>query len=178
MIKKPSNWIEQRLTVLTEIRNNEPERDWTVREVADAMKQHPLVKQFQPTYGKSTAARDIALINEQLVHRREELAQAYIHAQLELTDEIIEDLVDEYRKLTESDFEDIEKFIKTKVTLSKAILLTQRRQASILPIDAPKKLSIESSHRFDIEHFYQIQQGVNNLMLDDPTVVDGEFELD
>lgn len=188
-IKRPKNWIEQRLTILTEIRNNEPERDWSVREVAEEMQKHELVQRFQPNYGKSSAHRDIALINQQLASKREELAESYIHTQLEITDELIDDLMDEYRSLTQSDFESYdedgspdvfankEKLIKAKVNLSKAILMAQKRQASILPIDAPKKLSIESSHRFDIEHYYQIQQDVNSLLLDDPTVVDGDFEI-
>lgn len=177
-MKKPPNWIDQRLALLTEIRNDQSDKDWSVRDLADEMQKHPLVQKFQPNYSKSTAARDLALINQQLAHKREELAESYIHAQLEVVDSIIEDLVNEYDKLIESDFENIEKFLKTKVNLTKAILMAQKRQASILPIDAPKKLSIESSHRFDIEHFYQIQQGVNNLLLDDPTVIDGDFEID
>lgn len=176
--KKPSNWVEQRLTILTEIRNNDAAREWTVRDLAEEMQKHELVQRFQPNYGKSSAHRDIALINKQLVQKREELAESYIHAQLEITEEMIDDLVDEYRSLASGDFEDIESFLRTKVNLSKAILGVQKRQASILPIDAPKKLSIESSHRFDIEHFYKIQEGVNNLLLDDPTVIDGDFIAD
>lgn len=174
--KKPKNWTEQRTAILAEIRNDEPDRDWSVREVAEAMQKHELVKRFQPNYSKSTAHRDIALVEQNLVKKRDELAESYIFHQLETTDNILEDLLDEYESIAEYEFEEKERFIKTKVALAKTILAVQKRQASILPIDMPKKINIESNHRVDIEHFYQIAQKVDTLILDDPTIIDGEYD--
>ena len=177
-LKKPKNFIEQRLTLLTEIRNNQPERDWSVRDLAEEMQKQELIARFQPDYSKSSAHRDLILIDQQLARKRAEPAESYLHYQLEITEELIDDLMDEYRGLAEYEFEDMSELVKAKVNIAKAILAAQKRQASILPIDAPKKLSIETAHKIDIEHFYQIQQRASLLLLDDPTIVDGDFEMD
>ena len=175
-LKKPKNWIDQRLTLLTEIRNDHPEREWSVRDLAEEMQKNELVVRFQPDYSKSSVHRDLILIDKQLSKRREELAESYIHYQLEITEELIDDLMEEYRSFADYEFEDRADLVKAKVNLAKAILAAQKRQASILPIDAPKKLSIETAHKIDIEHFYQIQQKAALFKLDDPTVIDGDYE--
>ena len=177
-IKRPKNWVEQRLTLLTQIRNNQSEKDWSVRDLAEEMQKHELVRKFQPNYSKSSVHRDLALINQQLSHKREELAEEYIHTQLEIIDDMIEELVEDMEELNIEDFKDSEAYYKTKVGIAKTILQAQRRQANILPIDAPKKLMLESKHRIDIEHYYQIRDRANAIMLDDPTVIDGEFDTD
>lgn len=176
-MKKPKNWLEQRLTILTEIRNDEPERDWSVREISEEMKKNELVRRFNPNYGKSTAHRDLALINKQLISKREELAEHYIHTQLEITDNLIEDLLDEYQAVDDNVYEDHESIVKAKTNLAKTILSIQKRQSAILPIDMPKKLLVDNNFRFDIEHFYQIQRSVDDLiLLEDPAVIDGDFD--
>ena len=179
-MKKPTNWIDQRLTILTEIRNDDPARSWTARETADAMKNHELVKKFQPNYSKSTAHRDIVAIDDQLIEKREELAVSYILFHLEVTDDLIADLVEEYHNVKTGDhtlmFEDRTDVVKAKVNLTKAIIAAQKRQADVLPIDMPKKITVAAEGGFDIEHFYQIrEQAKKQIMLDDPTMVEGEF---
>ena len=180
-IKRPRNWTEQRLTLLAEIRNSRADKDWSVRELADEMQKHELVRRFQPAYSKSSVHRDLSLINNQLASKREELAEEYIHTQLDILDDAVENLVADLERLEmmkdsyEEEFRDAEAYYKTKVNLYKTLLLVQRRQASILPIDAPKKLMLESSHKIDIEHFYQIAERANVLQLDDPTIIDGDF---
>ncbi len=179
-MKKPINWIEQRLTILTEIRNDDPGRSWTSRETAEAMQKHELVRKFQPNYSKSTAHRDIVAIDDQLIEKREELAISYILSHLEVTGDLIANLIEEYVDVDTGNhdlmFDDHLDVIKAKVTLTKAILAAQKRQAAILPIDMPKKVTIAAEGGFDIEHFYQIrEEAKKQVMLDDPTIVEGEF---
>lgn len=179
-MKKPINWVDQRLAILTEIRNDDPSRYWTARETAEAMKKNELVRKFQPNYSKSTAHRDIVAINDELIEKREELAKSYIISHLEVTDDLIANLVAEYNAVDTGDhtllFDDHLDVIKAKISLTKAILAAQKRQAAVLPIDMPKKVTIAAEGGFDIEHFYQIRENAKkSILLDDPTIIDGEF---
>jgi hypothetical protein len=173
--KKPSNWLDQRLTILTEVMNNDTEKDWTVREVADTMRQHPTILMFQPTYGKSTAARDLAIVNKELSKKRHELAEEYIAIQLHVTDELIEDLLKQYDELDDEDaYIDLERKVRSKVAIAKAINTLFVRQANILPIDIPKKIEVAQKHSFSLEDFLELRQRAVG-QLEDPTVIEGYF---
>jgi chemotaxis protein histidine kinase CheA len=180
-MRRPKNWTERRLTILSEIRESDIERDWSVRDLAGEMQKNPLVQKYQPTYSKSSCHRDVALLNNQIASKREELAETYIHVQLDILDDVIGSLVSDLERLEqisetyEDEFRDAEAYYKTKANLIKTLLQAQRRQANILPIDSPKKLMLESTHKFDIEHYYLIAQQAGVLELDDPTIVEGEY---
>ena len=174
--KKPKNWLDQRLTILTEVMNSDTEKSWTVRDIQEAMRAHPAIQEFQPNYGKSTAARDLAVINQEMSKRRKDLAEGYIVSQLNLTESLIDDLYEEYHSLDKPDnWVEPDKKARAKVALAKAINTLFVRQANILPIDIPKKIEIDNKHTFGLEDYLEIREIAGEL--DDPTVVEGDYDI-
>lgn len=93
--------VAQRRAELTKMMMEQPDRKWSVRDMADEAQKRDWFKANQPTYSKSTAHKDYVAVIEDLKEYREELASYYIENHLNTTDAMLEEL--------ETDLDEIEK---------------------------------------------------------------------
>lgn len=183
-----STWVEQRRSILVDVINEEPTKNWSVREIALAMQLHPVVSSIQPSYSKSTAHLDWLAIKGELKEKREQLASEYIDYQLRVTNGLLEDLESKYyeRAAVEADIDEIEDpFMRAQARIAlmnsqrgliNAMETVMRRQSRLVPIDVPKQVQVDSRHvHLDIETFLQIRERVNSQLLSEGEVIEGEL---
>lgn len=143
-------WVAQRRAILAEIIAAEPTRRWSTREMAEAMRDHDIVGAAMPNYGHMTAHRDWLAISEELALRRRELAEQYIDTQLEITDNLLDDLLQEYQELgalRNDDDPDFQlKKMKVKKDLVQAMDRVLARQQTLIPVAVPKQVQVDSRH--------------------------------
>lgn len=146
-------WREQRQTILAELIADRPHENWSWRAMAIAMQSHPVVAKAQPNYGHMTAKRDWLAIHDELKERREELASEYIDAQLELTEQLLEDIQEEYELLNSIDLEELEEkeragFILQRIRAKKDLVASVdkllQRQQTLVPMEVPRRLQVDN----------------------------------
>lgn len=181
-------WREQRLAILMEVINDEPTKKWSVRDMAQAMRQHPVVASIQPHYGKTTAHRDWLAIRDELKERRDELASDYIQSQLDITDEALGDLQREYDNLNKIDISLIDdeemrasiilNRIKAKKELIVAMDRMMSRQQTLVPVTVPKKLEVDERRvEMNLDTFLKMRERALALKDGDESnnVIEGEL---
>lgn len=179
-------WRDQRRAIMMEIINNDPTRHWSVRDLEDEMRKHPLIQKIQPKVGKSTIHRDWLYVKEELAEKRIELAGEYIDYHLNVTDYLLGDLLTEYQKIGEIDLDAIEdEDLKAQLLLNRlsdkqklvtAIDKVMKRQSTLVPIEVPKKLEIEDNKKvtFYAEKFNAIREQVDAKFL--PDIEEGDYQ--
>lgn len=148
-------WRDQRRTLLLEIVNSDPTRDWSIRDLTEKMLQIPDIIRNQPNLGKSTIHRDFLAINGELKSRREELASDYLDRQLDLSEKLIADLYVQYNTIDDvlQDIDEIDDpaeraklkldALSKKATITSAIDRLLGREAKLLPLEVPRKMEID-----------------------------------
>jgi hypothetical protein len=155
------NWIEMRRTILAELIAAKPSANWTSEKMAEEMRAHHIVKSVQPNYSVNSARRDWLTIRGELATKRIELADEYIARQLEVVDNQLERLLEEWddvesiqkpdpivledgTRIEMSDIEFANKKLMLYERLNKSIERLMARQAKLLPIEVPKKLEVRT----------------------------------
>jgi hypothetical protein len=195
------HWIEQRRAILLEIINEQPEKRWSRRQVHEAMKRHPMVREIQPDYSLYTAHTDYVSVFNEIKDRREQLADDYITMQLEIAGYFIDDLLKEYENLNEIDPEWINDVsvradfvldrIDKKTKLQAGVERMFKRIGTLVPTEIPKQLQIDQRQVvMTIDRFQQLAKesslmiGSNNnnkqlsassLGSENDLILDGEF---
>ena len=177
-----THWIALRQEILAKILASKPNNNWTPAKIAEAMKLDPIVSEAQPKYSIVTARRDWYSLSGDLARRRGELVDIYLNDQLEQTDNLLDDLLDEWSNLKEVDIDydsetspatQASQKIKAMNTLSQAIERLMKRQANLLPLEVPKKLEIEE-RRINLDIFLEARN--QRSALKEGVVIDGTFE--
>ena len=193
------HWIEQRRLILLEIINSAPEKRWSRRDVLEAMRNHPVVSETQPTYSLYTAHNDYVSVFSEIKDRREELADDYITRQLEIAGYFVDDLLEEYENLNNIDVEWLDdpqlkaEFlsdrIDKKVKIQTGVERMFNRIGKLIPIEVPKQLQIDQHTVMTLDTFQRLASE-SNLMIGKPEhkqlpaaqpgseedlIIDGEF---
>lgn len=185
-ISNRTHWIEMRQEILAKIIASKPNAKWTDEKMAEAMRGDSLVAVSQPNYSATTARRDWLAIRQELHVKRIELADKYISHQLELSETMLDDLVNQWEEidrleLPETNDQDgdelnhINLFIH-KVNLydklGKAIERVLQRQSMLVPVQVPKKVEIKSQ-TFNLDMYLEAKQ---KAALTDENVIEGDFD--
>ena len=179
-------WRDQRRTILTDIIADDPTVRWSVRKIADAMRDHPLIAQNQPDYGHMTAWRDWGVIRKDLADRREEIAADYIARQLDITDGMLEELQTDFENLSSINFDKIEdeavrgkilvESLRTKKDIVAAIDRLLGRQQTLVPIAIPKKIKVDSTHTsLNLDTLLEYKKEALRAELELGNVIEGEL---
>lgn len=182
-IFKRDKWIYQRQAIMAEIIACDPAKRWSARQLAAAMREHPLVSRYHPDYSHNTAWKDYLALRNELKDRRNELAGTYIESQLEISDAIIQDLWNDYNELNLIDPKDLvpearaqylADKIEKKDTITRAIERMFKRQAALIPdVEAPKKVDIHSvGVTMTLDQFLEIKKQALGGDVIDGEVVD------
>jgi hypothetical protein len=148
------------------------------------MQQHPTVMQNQPNYGHMTAWRDWGVIRKDLIERRDEVAADYIASQLETVDELLDQLEQDFKDLSDIDYNEIEDeavrarlmvdSFRTKKDIVAAIDRLLGRQQTLVPIGIPKQLKIDSTHTsYNLDRLLELKKQA--LELAEGDVIEGEI---
>lgn len=175
-------WVEERRNILLEVMSSAPEKEWTSRELALAMKEHPIIQRKQPTYSKSTAALDMESIRGDIFEQRQDIAAIVLRQQLTTTEQMRLDTLDlwekeleSYRALAESDFMAVDgegnAYVDEKAKeaaysaqinrlekLHRMLDRTMTRQGKILPIEVAKKLDVSTPTTLNINAFLNLRE--------------------
>ena len=73
----------------------DPDRKWSVRDMASEAQKLDWFITHQPLYSKSTASKDYTAVIDDIKEHREELADHYIRTHLETTDDLLDDLLEQ-----------------------------------------------------------------------------------
>jgi len=178
-------WRTQRRAILTEVINSDPTKHWSMRDLEEAMRAHPLIQQVQPRLGKSTIHLDWLAVKNELAEKRKELAGEYIDHHLQISEYFIQDMMEEYEKINSINVDDIsDPDIRAQVILSrmaekdriiKAVDRMMKRQSTLVPIDVPKKLEIDDQKRitFNVERFLDMNKQAEQFLGDG--IEEGEY---
>lgn len=91
--------VAQRRAELTRMMMEDPERKWSVRDMASEALKREWFRAHWPTYSKSTAHLDYRAVMEDLKESREEMASYYIEEHLDSTDLMLRDLEDDLESI-------------------------------------------------------------------------------
>lgn len=91
--------VAQRREQLMQMIMNEPDRKWSVRDMADEARKLEWFQEHQPSYGKTTAHSDYIAVMDDLKDKREELASYYIEEHLNATDLMLNELEDDLQSI-------------------------------------------------------------------------------
>ena len=178
-------WRDQRRAVMVEIINNDATKNWSIRDITEAMLEHPLIQQVQPKLSKSTVHRDWLAVKDELAEKRVELAGDYIDYHLNITDYLLNDLMSDYQAIDSIDTDNIEdEELRARILLDRigdkekiirSIERMMKRQSTLVPIEVPKKLEIDDNKTvtFYSERFIEIQKRANMELSDG--IEDGDF---
>lgn len=135
----------------------EPDRKWSVRDMANEAQKLEWFKKNHPDYSKSTAAKDYIQVIDDIKDRREELADHYIRSHLVITEDLLDNLKEQLNDL-EADYDfltgmieadDVEpkdalsiskqrsKLRKEMRDINNNMLAVMRRQSTLVPIQVP-----------------------------------------
>lgn len=178
------NWIEQRKAIMAEVMASDPGNRWTYEQLSNAMKSNPLVARYQPAYSIMTARRDFLALKDELKERRGELAGEYIATQLEIADDIIQDLWQDYQELNKVNPQDLvpdhrAQYLKDRIEkkdqITRAIERMFKRQAALIPdLEAPKQVQVSSiSVTMTNDEFLELKKRALQPP-DDEDIIDGE----
>lgn len=179
---------------------NDPKRKWSSREMAREAKELPWFKEHMPDYGHMTAYRDWLAIQEETADRRQELAEAYTVAQLDILDELMENVADDIRSMGSLDelvqqadmledaggdgvdgylsVDDIGKFAAAKAKAINSLLRVMERQGRLVPIEIAKKLEV-NERRLNIDMLLELTGSTEILKKLGDGAIEGDFsELD
>lgn len=196
-----SDWILARQHILGEIMASEPSRRWTDADLAEKMREHPIVAEVQPKYTDYTAKLDRMSITKDWAAGRKELVGAYLIQQLEQLDEMSNDAMRMWREVMKLDpsaevaqsAEDMDKLsiaLGRKVRAAKEIAQTiaklQQRYESLIPLAVPKQIDLNAKV-ITLDSFLKVREEVRNAGLiegasgqlssgADLLIEDGEFE--
>lgn len=177
-----ATWIPQRRAIMAQIIASDQTRKWSPRELAEAMRAHPLVAEYHVNYGETTAWRDFVALRSELSERRVELAEQYISYQLEIADAIIDDLWQEYNELNKIDPRDLVPEMRAQYLMDKIEKKDQitrgiermfKRQANLIPdLDAPKKVNVQTtSISMSLDKFLEFKK---QALIAEQNIIDGE----
>lgn len=162
-----TQWREKRREILMCIIATDPSRNWSYRDLAEEMRQNELVLAAQPNYGYSTAYRDWLVVRDELKEKRDELAGEYISTQLDITEGLIEGLMDDWEALKRIDIDDIDTEDDVKVLLSiiaakkdivTAVDKVMSRQQTLIPIAVPKHHVVDNNNNINLDVFHQLRR--------------------
>lgn len=182
-INNRAHWISMRQSILAEIIAGKPSNDWTPQKIADAMREHELIKEVQPKYSITTAKKDWYALSSELAHNRKELVDIYLQQQLEITEEMLEDLIGEWNSLLAEEVEYYEDAppplvqraakIRSLNALGQAMERILKRQANLIPIEVPKRLEIDE-RRINLDIFLEAKTRQQKRIQE--TIIDGDYE--
>lgn len=174
-----------RQAILAEIIAEQPSHDWTPAKIAEAMRDHEIVRGVQPRYSVVTARRDWYSLSNELAQSRKEMVDVYLNHQLETTEELLDDLIEEWNSLRAEEIEYYEDAppplvqraarIRAINALGQAIERVLKRQASLIPIEIPRKLEIEEK-RINLDIFLEARTRQQKRI--NERIIDGEYEVD
>jgi hypothetical protein len=178
-----SHWIAMRRSIMAEIIAANPNVNWTSGKLAEAMLEDPRVREAHPRYSSVTAQKDFLSLTRELSDKRTELVEDYLSIQLELTDDILTDLTQEWNDLLEEEvvydneeappiMQRVAK-IKAMNTLSMAMERAMVRQSKLLPLDVPKQINVEK-RSFNLDMYLEAKERREKAIEDN--TIDANYE--
>lgn len=180
--------LELRRNMILEMIMAEPTRRWSYAEISEEARKLPWFQQHMPTYSTQTAYRDYLAVKNETKENREKLAESILVKQLDETDNQIQGILEDIETLGALDeflasnpdlgIADIAQFAKAKNTYLNALGRLMDKQASLVPIEVPKQVTIDNN--FTVDHYLQARKEYEKL--DSPKIMisdgieDGEFE--
>lgn len=151
---------------MLDIISEDPSRQWTYRDLAMSMRSNELVSSAQPRYSAATAYRDWLVVLNELKERRGEMASMYIDSQLNIADDLMEGLMDQWDAIDAIDLYEIEdpaervmmslKLIAAKKDIVIAIDRVMARQQTLVPIAIPKRVEVDNRHvSMNLDYFQE-----------------------
>lgn len=174
-----------RMRVLAKIiYENGGENKWTAQAIQDAALDHPWFQKYMPLYSKPTALADLKKLLAENGELKNVVADEYIAAHLQKTDDIIrraERLLQRNQEALElaldalealpDDYEDAEgetkgermlsvigKATRNQLNLATQITQAMGRQSAILPMTAPTELKISEKKELTLTHYIQLRE--------------------
>jgi hypothetical protein len=158
--------IDERRTMIMEMMMARPNDDWTYQRISEEARKLPWFAEHMPAYSNMTAYRDLLAVRQETKENRERLAEGILVRQLDQTDEQINNVLEDIEELgTLADFldddgltiNDIGHYVKAKDTLLKALDRLMTKQASLVPIEVPKKVEIDQT-RFSFDYYLEVHK--------------------
>lgn len=182
-VNNRAHWIAMRQAILAEIIASQPSHEWTPQKMVEAMRENEQIKAVQPMYSITTAKKDWYALSNELAQNRKELVDVYLQQQLELTEEMMDDLVSEWNNVLAEEIEYYEDSpppsmqraakIRSLNALSQAMERVLKRQAALIPIEIPRRLEIDE-RRINLDVFLEAKMRQQKLIGE--KIIDGEYE--
>lgn len=169
-----------RRKIVLELIMRDPDKKWTAQAISEAAKEHKWFKEFMPTYSAATARSDLLAVLNEIKSRREELAEQYLAAQLDIVDDEIRSIQDDLdslgdvKSLVDGDdvsMNDILKFVRAKATMTNTLLRLLEHQNKLVPVEIPKRVDV-NQQIINLDMFLEARKELN--FIDDGMTVDGE----
>lgn len=174
-----------RRNLILEMIMENPNRNWSYRQIAEEARKLPWFQQNMPNYTHETARKDYAIIKQETRARREELAEDALVKQLDEVDDQIASVISDLENLGDlidygSSIEEINQYVNAKNKLLTSLDRLWAKQSKLLPIDIPKRVEVDSRH-ITLDAYLQIQKEYKHELAAPRTalgdgVIEGEYD--